>query len=165
MTHWHEDYGEFDEMPDEHPEEEAQRLDEMVDIELPDVYWANDIERIPDQEIKKKEIEIGEKHNKKWKEVEEKVDSGEITEVDYFGELICKRWPEERKHTTRCGIESEGLTFDDLGDLAEDIMEQVEIESFKYTRYTELFLIPLFGSICLLLLEILLRNTKYRRFP
>ena len=120
MTLWHEDREDFDEMPDEYPEEEDQRLAEMLDMETPDVYWANYIEKIPDLEIKKKEIEIADKHNEKWNAVEEKVDSGEISEVDYFGEQVCRRWPEERKHATRCGLESEGLTPDDLGDVAED---------------------------------------------
>jgi hypothetical protein len=121
VTHWYEDYGEFDEMPDEYLEEEAQKSAEAKSMEVPDVAWKEDIDKIENPDIRKKEIEIAEKSNKKWKAVEEKVDSGEITEVDYFGELICKRWPEERKHTTRCGLESEGLTYDHLGDAAEDL--------------------------------------------
>lgn len=120
MTHWYEDYGEFDELPGEYLEEEAQNSAEAKAMEAPDVAWKEDIEKIENPDIKKKEIEIAEKSNKKWKAVEEKVDSGEITEVDYFGELICKRWPEERKHTTRCGLESIDLTYDNLGDVAED---------------------------------------------
>lgn len=120
MTHWYEDYGEFDEMPDEYLEEEAQKSAEAKSMEVPDVAWKEDIDKIENPDIKKKEIETAEKFDKKWKAVEEKVDSGKMSEVDYFGELICKRWPEERKHTTRCGLESIDLTYDDLGDLAED---------------------------------------------
>ena len=121
MTHWHEDYEQFDEMPDEYWQEQAQKSAETESMQIPDVDWQADIEKIENPDIKKKEIEIAEKFNKKWLAVEEKVDSGEISEVDYFGELICKRWPEERKHTTRCGLESEGITYDDLGDVAEDL--------------------------------------------
>jgi len=121
MTHWYEDHGEFDEQPDEYSEQEAQKLEKARSMEAPDVAWKEDIEKIENPDIKKKEIEIAEKFNKKWLAVEEKVDSGEISEVDYFGELICKRWPEERKHATRCGLESEGITYDDLGDVAEDL--------------------------------------------
>ena len=120
MTHWHEDYEQFDEMPDEYSQQEAEKQAEAKSMQVPDVDWQADIEKIENPDIKKKEIEIAEKFNEKWQAVEEKVDSGEITEVDYFGELICKRWPEERKHTTRCGLESEGITYDDLGDLAQD---------------------------------------------
>jgi len=78
MTLWHEDYEDFGEMPDEYPEEEDQKLAEMVDMEIPDVYWAKDIEKIPDPEIKKKEIEIGEKYRKEGDpviEMFEKIDA------------------------------------------------------------------------------------------
>ena len=120
MTHRHEDCEQFDEMPDEYSQQEAQKLAEAKSMDAPDVDWKKDIEKIEKPDIKKKEIEIAEKFNERWQAVEEKVDSGEITEVDYFGEMICKRWPEERKHTTRCGLESESIAYDDLGDLAED---------------------------------------------
>jgi Ca-activated chloride channel homolog len=46
-----------------------------------------------------------------------------------------------------------------------DKMEKVEIESFKYTRYTEQFMWPLFCAVILLMLEVLLSQTVYRRFP
>jgi hypothetical protein len=120
MTHRYDELEEFDEMPDEYSEEEAQKLAEAKAMEVPDVAWKEDIKKIENPDIKKKEIEIAEKFNKKWKAVEEKVDSGEISEVDFFGELVCRRWPEERKNTTRCGLESDGLTYDNLGDVAED---------------------------------------------
>ena len=120
MIHWHNELEEFAEIPDEYSEEEAQRLAEAKAMEAPDVAWKEDIEKIDNPNIKKQEIEIVEKFNKKWKAVEEAVDSGKISEADYFGEMICKRWPEERRHTTRCGLGSINLTYDDLGDVAED---------------------------------------------
>ena len=120
MTHWYEGYGEFDEQPDEFLEKRMQNAIEAEAMEAPDVAWKEDIDKIENPDIKKQEIEIAEKFNEKWTAVEEKVDSGEITEVDYFGELICRRWPEERKNTTRCGLESEGLNYDNLGDVSED---------------------------------------------
>jgi hypothetical protein len=122
VTHWHEEYEEFEEAPDSYSEEEAQRLAEMVDIEIPDVPWAKQIEKIPNPKTKIKEIDIADKFVRECKSVDEKVDSGEMSDAEFFGELICKRWPEERRHTTRCGLESIDLTSDDLGDVAEDKM-------------------------------------------
>lgn len=46
-----------------------------------------------------------------------------------------------------------------------DKMEKVDIESLKYTRYSEQFIWPLIAAALLLLLEIILAQTKYRRFP
>ncbi len=46
-----------------------------------------------------------------------------------------------------------------------DKLEKVEIESLKYTRYNELYFYPLLLAFCLLIVEILLRQTIYRRFP
>lgn len=46
-----------------------------------------------------------------------------------------------------------------------DQMEKVEIESLRYTRYRELFHFPLWLGIGLLMLEILLVQTRYRRIP
>ena len=44
-------------------------------------------------------------------------------------------------------------------------MEKTKIEVTEYTRYSELFLPYLFAGIILLLLEILLANTKFRKIP
>lgn len=46
-----------------------------------------------------------------------------------------------------------------------DKLEKSKVESYKYTRYSELFYYPLLLGIALLLLELLLRQTVYRRFP
>ena len=44
-------------------------------------------------------------------------------------------------------------------------MEKTKIEVTEYTRYSELFLPYLFAGMILLLLEILLANTKFRKIP
>ena len=44
-------------------------------------------------------------------------------------------------------------------------MEKTKIEVTEYTRYSELFLPYLFAAMILLLLEILLANTKFRKIP
>jgi hypothetical protein len=120
MVRWYEEPEPFDEIPDEYSQQKAHKIAESKAMQIPDVDWQADIEKIENPDIKKKEIEIAEKFNQKWQGLDEKLESGQITEADYFGELIGKRWPEQRKHTTRCGLESEGITYDDLGDVAED---------------------------------------------
>ena len=120
MTRWYEDYEQFDEIPDEYSQQKAQKIAESKAMQAPVVDWQADIEKIENPDIKKKEIEIAEKFNQKAQGLDEKFESGAITEADYFGELISKHWPEQRKHTTRCALESEGITYDDLGDLSED---------------------------------------------
>ncbi|MBN1878998.1 VWA domain-containing protein [bacterium] len=44
-------------------------------------------------------------------------------------------------------------------------MEKTEIESYKYTRYSELFWWPLLLGLVVFLIEIILSHTVYRRFP
>jgi Ca-activated chloride channel homolog len=46
-----------------------------------------------------------------------------------------------------------------------DNLEKIEIESLKYTRYSELFIYPLVMAFLILCSEIILRQTRYRRFP
>ncbi|MCD4655692.1 VWA domain-containing protein [bacterium] len=46
-----------------------------------------------------------------------------------------------------------------------DSLEKTKIESYKYTRYSELFYWPLLVGLFLLLLELTLKHTVYRRFP
>jgi len=87
---------------------------------IPDVWWADDIRKIQNPVIREMEIEAA----KKLLEAEEKLikraDSGEIDsatfQTEYFGKLLRRM----SKAATRAGIESNGLTWDHLGDLAED---------------------------------------------
>jgi len=44
-------------------------------------------------------------------------------------------------------------------------MEKTKVESYKYTRYSELFYWPLLIGLLLLLMEFFLKHTIYRRFP
>ena len=44
-------------------------------------------------------------------------------------------------------------------------LEKVEIDSLKYTRYTEIYQYPLTAGFLLLILELILSQTIYRRFP
>jgi len=89
---------------------------EYDDLEIPDVRWKEDIEKIPDHDLKLKEIQEAEKFEAEEKALRDRVENGDMSLGMY--ESIIR--PKMRKATTRCGLASVGLTYDDLGDLSED---------------------------------------------
>lgn len=88
----------------------------MDDLEIPDVQWKEDIERITDLDLKLKEIQEAEKFITEKKALDDSLDNGEIS-LGAYDSIIR---PRTRKASTRCGLESVGLTYDQLGDLSED---------------------------------------------
>lgn len=97
--------------------EERERINEL---EIPDVPWKEDIEKIPDHDLQLEEIRKAEKLENEAKALKERRDRGEISAGKYdviYQDIIR---PKMRKATTRCGLASVGLTYDDLGDLSED---------------------------------------------
>lgn len=116
MSNWQEDYEGSDEISDEYLEESS--LEEMFskEIEIPEVAWADDIRKIEDPEIQQNEIERAEKYLEKQKILSDKVDAGKISVGQYDSELR----PIRAKSATRCALKSVGLTYDHLGDLAEN---------------------------------------------
>jgi hypothetical protein len=93
--------------------EEQERINEL---EIPDVRWKEDIEKIPAYDVKLEEIEKAKNFLKEEKVLRERVDNGDLSLGMY--ESITK--PIMKKATTRCGLASVGLTYDHLGDLSED---------------------------------------------
>ena len=123
MKEWPEEFeilDEYEKNPDEYEQYEETSEDKYItETEIPDVPWAEDIEKIEDLEIRQKEIEAAERYLEKEKALSEKNTSGEINEFDYMVERDRLR-DEGRRATTRSGIESVGLTWDHLGDLNEN---------------------------------------------
>ena len=97
--------------------EEQERINEL---EIPEVRWKEDIEKIPNHDRKLQEIEKAKTLLDEEKALKARLDSGEISEGkhDAIYQDIIK--PKMRKATTRCGLASVGLTFDHLGDISED---------------------------------------------
>ena len=93
--------------------EDQERINEL---EIPDVSWKEDIEKIPDLDLKLKEIQEAEKFKAEKKALDDRLDNGELSLGAYDSILR----PKIRKATTRCGLASVGLTYDDLGDISED---------------------------------------------
>jgi hypothetical protein len=86
------------------------------DLEVPEVRWKEDIERIPDLDLKLEEIQKAEKFIAEKKALDDRLENGEISLGAYDSILR----PRMRKATTRCGLASVGLTYDHLGDVSED---------------------------------------------
>jgi hypothetical protein len=128
MTHWYEEFGEFDERPDEYPEEipdeclkeHDPELIDFKEIDITDVWWTESIKKIENPQIRQKEIEAAEKILEKQKTLDDKLESGEISKSRYGHENLVVLGREKAKFSTRCDLESVDLTYDHLGDLSED---------------------------------------------
>lgn len=119
MKTWFDENLEREEFPDEYLEETPEETEQKKDG-VPDVSWAEDIRKIEDPEIREKEIKAAEKILEKEEELNRKFEAGEIDEIDFWAKHEFELSKESRKAATRCGLESVGIGYDDLGDLAED---------------------------------------------
>lgn len=108
------------EMIEEEMENASLEEDSEEEMEIPEVAWAEDIRGIEDQEVREKEIEIAEHIQEREKGLKDKVDSGEISKSEYLDKYESGLRTQKRKATTRCGLESVGITYDHLGDVSED---------------------------------------------
>jgi hypothetical protein len=110
---------EHDEIPEEYLEEEF--IEDVVeDMEVPEVYWEEDIRNIEDPEIKQKEIEAANEILEKERDLEARLRSGEITESQFAAEYETSLRKKKSSAATRCGLASVGITYEDIGDVAED---------------------------------------------
>ncbi|MGV8081007.1 MAG: hypothetical protein AB2L22_13235 [Syntrophales bacterium] len=94
---------------------------EDEDQEIPDVDWAEDIKKIDDDDLRRDEIQKAQKLLAEDQALRDRLDRGEISLNSYVSIRQGSIFPQMRKARTRCGLESVGMTFDDLGDLAEDM--------------------------------------------
>ena len=103
------------ENPEYSPEEKR-----ILEMETPPVSWADDIERIRDPEIKERAIETAKESCERKEELKRKFASGRISEGDYLSKLEVQS-VKDTKAATRAGLGSVDLTYEDLGDLGEDL--------------------------------------------
>lgn len=101
---------------DIYPYEFVEDQDEINDLEIPDVRRKDDLDKIPDHDLKLSEIEEAKKFRNEERALRESLENGDISLGMY--ESIIR--PKMRKAATRSGLGSVGLTYDDLGDLSED---------------------------------------------
>ena len=105
----------FDE-PDEHLKDTPDELDELKEVEameVPDVYWAQEIEKIDNPGLKKREIEAANRIVEKEQAIDED-ENGELTENKSALDF------EKNQAAMRSSLATVGLTWDHLGNLSED---------------------------------------------
>lgn len=112
------DYDYLDENEEAWLEEPEARLE--ADPDIPDVWWKEDIQGIENPILREKEIEAAEALLGEKKELLKKYEDGEIDEATLQGKMLVELDPKEIRAATRCGLESVDLTWDHLGDIAED---------------------------------------------
>jgi hypothetical protein len=120
------DYSDREDYYAENPSDFAEDLSELdreengIQDEIPDVWWADYIRDIENPVIREQEIETAQELLEEQRKALGKHDSGQIDDATLQNELDNKMGPKMRKAATRSGLESTGLTWDHLGDLAED---------------------------------------------
>ena len=119
MKRGYEESEELYEMTAEEMEEEYQKEKLREEMGIPEVEWADDIAKIENPKIRKQEIESAENIQKEEKGLKDKLHSREISKGEYLGRYESGVRSKKRKITTRCGLESVGITYDDFGDLSE----------------------------------------------
>ncbi|MCP4298541.1 MAG: hypothetical protein GY786_23385, partial [Proteobacteria bacterium] len=99
---------------------ESPDIEEIENMEVPDVWYTEDIHEIEDPLLRAKEIMEAEKIVDQEQSLEEQLEAGEITDDQYLAEYEYGIRPKKSKLATRTAFESVGLTYDHLGDLSED---------------------------------------------
>jgi hypothetical protein len=129
MSEWHEDYDEnpdecYEENPDENPEEVEEEFIEGKLLEergLPLDWWTESIEKIGDEELREEALETAAELSEKEQNLEERLESGEISQSRYDHEKLAVLGKEKADFAVRCDLAKEDITFDKLGDLSEDV--------------------------------------------
>ena len=104
----------FDE-PDEHLKDTPNELKEVEAMEVPDVYWAEEIEKIENPGLKKREIEAANRIVEKEQAIKTDLENGEINDDIY------RLDGEKHQASMRSSLATVGLTWDHLGNLSEDL--------------------------------------------
>jgi hypothetical protein len=99
---------------------DLEREEKAVEDGIPDVWWADDIRKIENPVLREQETEAARKLLEAEEKLIKRADSGEIDSATFEAEYFHKLLPKKSKAATRAGIESTGLSWDHLGDLAED---------------------------------------------
>ena len=111
---------EYEDIPEyeDNPEETEKVL--QRNVEIPDVWWKEYIAQIKDPVLQDKSIERAKPLEAEGKELDRKVESGEIDEIDHWGVRLCDLGPKEHAASFEAQLAAEDLTWDKLADLAED---------------------------------------------
>ena len=104
---------------DELPDEPELEFDEPLE-DLPEVWWAEDIASIENPMLREEVVEEAERIVDQEHQLEEMSKDGLLDgdgAIDWYREKLL---PQKQRAATKAGLASVGLTYDHLGDLAED---------------------------------------------
>ena len=123
MALWDEKYEESEDNPEGMEEklydEKILKLDKQLE-KIPKEWWTEEVERIQDPKLRKKETDAAIKIAEKEKRLDDKLESGEISKDRYDFEKLRVLNRKKAKFATRCALESVDLSWDDIGDVLED---------------------------------------------
>ena len=127
MREWSEEFEEYDESVEEYFDELEVEVEEVPnevpkeELEVPDVSWEKQIREIDDPEVQKEEIEAAKEILKEQKNLDEQFKAGEITEYQHWEKYHFGIIKEKLKASKRASMASINLTYDDLGELGDDL--------------------------------------------
>jgi hypothetical protein len=123
MALWDEKYDESEDNPEGMKEklydEKILKLDKQLE-KIPKEWWTEEVERIQDPKLRKKETDAAIKIAEKEKRLDDKLESGEISKDRYDFEKLRDLGKEKVKFSMSSGLESVDLSWDHIGDLIED---------------------------------------------
>lgn len=109
--------GEFigeEDMPEEGFEDWEDRLDE-----IPNVYWAEDIAAIENEEMREMAIEDAERIVEMKDQLDARLEEGVLDQLHYEDAVNFEFRPEQRKASTRALMGAVGLSGDRIGEVPE----------------------------------------------
>ena len=98
-------------------EEDEELLEAQMDI--PDVWWKDEIAKIEDPKLREREIEAAKELLEERQEIDKKFKSGEIDEFSHWAKKEHLHFRDARA-ATRSGLASVGLDYGKLEELSED---------------------------------------------
>jgi len=110
---------ELEDMPDENPDESELEQKEISELMIPKVYWADDIKYIEDPEIRHKETFAAYEILEKEQRLNEKLDAGEITDLEYLETTKQEIQRERVKAKLRSTLSSVSPLYDNIVGSAE----------------------------------------------
>jgi len=116
MSRTFNEYNRFERVQDENIENEQNEND----LKTLQNWWLEDLGRTENSEMLINQLEKAKKIAEKEKELDEKLESEEISKDRYDHERLVVLGREKAKFGTKCALESEGITYDHLKDVSED---------------------------------------------
>ena len=90
-----------------------------AELDIPDVWWKDEIAKIEDPKLREREIEAAKKLLNEKRKLDEKFRSGEVDEFGYWAKKEHLHFQDARA-ATRSGLASVGLDYGKLEEISED---------------------------------------------